>query len=349
MRDESIPKPDEQARDGARYRQARLTKPPGSLGLLEDLVTRLAALQGVVCPQVEAPAITVFAADHGITAEDVSAFPQAVTGQILANFASGGAAINAIARHIGAHLEVIDVGTIGDQPTPSGVRCERAGDGTANFATAPAMTGLACERAQASGRAAAERAADAGADIYIAGEMGIGNTTAATAVATALLDARPEELVGGGSGLNAAGVHHKAEVISRALAFHGDALTGPEAIMERVGGYELAAMMGAYTRAAELGLPVLLDGFIATVSALAAVRQRPAVAPWLIAGHRAAEPGHALVHGALGDQPLLDLGMRLGEASGAGIAVPLIRTACHIHGEMATFASAGIATGDNTG
>ncbi len=348
MTESSVPAIDQAALAAAEARQAQLTKPPGALGGLEALVIRLAGLQGRECPRVDTCAITVFAADHGVTVEGISAFPQAVTTQMVANFAAGGAAINALARHIGAHLEVVDVGTASDAPSPAGVRCERVGRGTANLAEGPAMTTQAREHAMASGAAAAERAAKAGADLYIPGEMGIGNTASAAAVACALLGARPEALVGAGSGLDSDGVRHKIAVIERALAWHGDALTGPDAIMERLGGYEIAALMGTYRRAAALGMPVLLDGFIATTAALAAVQREPAIVPWLLASHRSAEPGHAHLQSHLAVEPLLDLGLRLGEASGAAVAVPLIRTACIVHAEMATFESAGIATGDTS-
>lgn len=346
MTDPIIPTPDSAAVEAAQNRQAQLTKPPGSLGRLEEVVIRLAGLQGRTCPQIHQPAISIFAADHGVTAEGISAFPQAVTGQMLANFAAGGGAINAVARHIGAGLEVVDVGTLGpDDPLP-GVRRERAGNGTANFVAEPAMTAPAFEQAYATGAAAAERAADGGADCYIPGEMGIGNTTAAAAVACGLLVRPPPEIIGAGTGLSEEAVHHKGFVVARALGRHGTALEGPPSgIVQHVGGFEIAAMMGSYIKAAELGLPVLVDGFIATTAALAAVRQQPAVAPWLIAAHRSEEAGHEVLLDSLGEIPLLDLGMRLGEASGAAVAVPLIRMACTIHGEMATFESAGIATG----
>lgn len=349
MNEPIIPGVDATAVAAARDRQAQLTKPPGSLGRLEDVVIRLAGLQGRTCPQIDQPAISIFAGDHGVTAEGVSAFPQAVTAQMLANFAAGGAAINAVARHIGAHLEVVDVGTLAPEDDLPGVRRERAGAGTANFVAEPAMTAPAFEQAYVSGTEAAQRARDAGADCYIPGEMGIGNTTAAAAVACALLECSPEAVVGAGTGLAAEGVRHKAGVIARALSYHGAELETPAAIVQHIGGYELAAMMGAYTRAAELGMPVLLDGFIASTAALAAVRRTPAVATWLIAAHQSAEAGHAILLGELGERPLLDLGMRLGEASGAAVTVPLIRTACTIHGEMATFESAGIATDNDIG
>jgi nicotinate-nucleotide--dimethylbenzimidazole phosphoribosyltransferase len=348
MTQETVPVVDQAAVAAAQARQAQLTKPPGALGGLEALVIRLAGLQGRECPRIDTCAITVFAADHGVTAEGISAFPPSVTTQMVANFAAGGAAINALARHIGAQLEVLDVGTASDAPSPAGVRCERAGQGTHNLAEGPAMTREAREQATASGAAAAERAAAAGADLYIPGEMGIGNTTSAAAVACALLGARPEVLVGAGSGLDSDGVRRKIAVIERALTWHGDTLTGPDAIMERLGGYELAALMGAYRRAAQLGMPVLLDGFIATVAAIAAIRRDPGIAAWLIASHRSAELGHAHLQGYLKVEPLLDLGMRLGEASGAAVAVPLIRAACAVHAEMATFESAGITTGDTS-
>lgn len=336
-----VAEPDEAAQVAAQARQDELTKPPGSLGRLEMLAVRLAGLQGTSRPTLERLHVTVFAADHGVAAEGVSAFPQAVTLEMVRNIAGGGAAISVLARDLGATLEVVDVGTALDAGELPGVIRSRIGDGSANLCAGPAMTPAQCEAALAAGRDAVERAAAAGAQAFIGGDMGIANTTAATAVACALLGDAPRGLVGPGTGLDAPGVAHKAEVIERALARHHDLRT-PFDALAALGGFEIAALAGAWIACAQRGLPAVIDGFIAGVAALAAVRQVPAVAPWLICGHRSAEPGHARIIAALDAEPVIDLGMRLGEGSGAAVAVPVLRAACALHNGMATFAEAGV-------
>jgi nicotinate-nucleotide--dimethylbenzimidazole phosphoribosyltransferase len=332
-------------RAAALARQAQLTKPPGSLGLLEELAVRLAAMQRRAAPGLERPWISVFAADHGVAEEGVSAFPQAVTRLMLRNFVQGGAAISVLARQLDARLEVVDVGVAGGAEPCAGVVSARAGDGTANFAHGPAMDGEQAQAALQAGADAARRAFEEGADLFIGGEMGIANTTAAAALACALLAVGPERLAGPGTGLDAAGVAHKQAVIRRALALHAGGLDAPEDILRRLGGFEIAALAGAYLHAAALGLPVLVDGFISSVAALLAVRMQPACRDWLLFGHRSAEPGHRLVLEALEAVPVLDLGMRLGEGSGAAAALPVLRAACALHNAMATFAEAGMAGG----
>jgi len=332
-------------RQSALARQAQLTKPPGSLGLLEDLAVRLAAMQRREDPRLDRPWISVFAADHGVAEEGVSAFPQAVTRLMLRNFLQGGAAISVLARQLDARLEVIDVGVAGPAETHEGLVLARAGAGTANFARQAAMAAGQLHAALQAGAEAAQRAAGFGADIFIGGEMGIGNTSSATALACALLQTGPEALAGPGTGLDAAGVAHKRAVVGRALALHADGLDQPLEILRRLGGFEIAALAGAYLHAAALGLPVLVDGFISSVAALMAVRLQPACRDWLLFGHRSAEPGHRLVLEALDARPLLDLSMRLGEGSGAAASLPLLRAACALHNGMATFAEAGIPAG----
>ncbi len=323
-------------------RQATLTKPPGSLGRLESLAVRLAAMQGRERPSLERVRIALFAADHGVAGEGVSAFPQAVTGQMLRNFSAGGAAICVLARGLGAELELVDLGTAGPPLDLPGVRRAQLGPGTANLARGPAMTGHQVAAALAEGRAALVRAQAAGAQLFIAGEMGIANTTSAAALACALLGRPAADLAGPGTGLDAVGVGRKAAVIERALDLHGPHLGEPLEALRRLGGFEIAAMAGAYVACAQAGVPALADGFIAGVAALVAVRLCPGAGDWLIQAHASAEPGHALVLAALGAQPLLDLGLRLGEGSGAALAVPLLRLACALHAEMATFAEAGV-------
>lgn len=329
----------------AEARQGQLTKPPGSLGRLESLAIELAGMQGRERPALEKVAITVFAADHGVAAEGVSAFPQEVTTAMIANFAHGGAAISVLASSLGAELEVVDVGSVTAASGLPGVVDARVAAGTANFCEVPAMESEQLGRALVAGRAALERAAAGGAELFIGGEMGIANTSSATAIAAALLGRSPAELAGPGTGLDAGGVSHKAQVIERALALHRDALDEPLEVLRRLGGFEIAALCGAYIAAAQRGVAVLVDGFIATSAALLAQRINPACTPWLMLSHASAEPGHAAMVEAFGREPLLDLGMRLGEGSGAAVALPLLRLACTLHNGMATFAEAGVASG----
>ena len=339
----------ETARTAALARQGQLTKPPGSLGRLEDIAVRLAAWQGLEQPAMERVHIAIFAADHGVAEEGVSLFPQAVTAEMVRNFARGGAAISVLARQLNATLEVVNLGTVSVVEPLDGVRDERIAAGTANFARRPAMSAEQCAAALQAGRDAVSRAKQQGAQLFIGGEMGIANTTSASAIACALLSAAPESLAGPGTGLDSAGVSHKAAVIKRALELHrllpSPAAIGGEGTLEvlhSVGGFEIAGLAGAYVAAAQNGLPVLVDGFISSVAALVAVRINPAVRDWLLFAHTSAEPGHQRVLAALEAQPLLQLGMRLGEGSGAAVAVPLLQLACALHRGMATFAEAGV-------
>ena len=332
----------EASRNAALERQGQLTKPPGALGQLEDLAVRLAQMQGVERPSVDNAAITIFAADHGIAAENVSAFPQAVTGEMVKNFARGGAAISVLAKTLNASLEVVNLGTVNDPGNwPNVVRAVIA-PMTANFAMEPAMTEAQLMLALQAGRDSVLRAINNHAQVYIGGEMGIANTTAAAALCCALLKAKPQQLAGPGTGLDQEGVTHKIVVLERALSLHSAYFEQPLECLRRVGGFEIAALVGAYLTCAQLELPVLVDGFISTSAALTAVRIAPSCADWLIYAHGSAEPGHALVLQALNAQPLLKLGMRLGEGSGAAAALPLLRLACALHNEMATFAEAAV-------
>jgi nicotinate-nucleotide--dimethylbenzimidazole phosphoribosyltransferase len=326
----------------ARQRQGQLTKPPGSLGQLEELACRLAAMQRAVKPRLDRVHIVVFAADHGVAAEGVSAFPQAVTVEMMRNFARGGAAVSVLARELGAALEVVNVGTKADPGPLPGVVDQRVAAGTVNFTQGPAMTESQLHAALRAGADAAERAHRGGAELFIGGEMGIANTTAASAVACALLERKAQELAGPGTGLDAQGVARKARVIEAALVRHQTSLRPPLEALRCLGGFEIVALTGAYLRCAQLGVPVVVDGFIASVAALVAVRVQPQAAAWFFYGHNSAEPGHRLVMQALAANPLLHLGMRLGEGSGAALAVPLLRLACALHNGMATFAEAGV-------
>ncbi|WP_374438754.1 nicotinate-nucleotide--dimethylbenzimidazole phosphoribosyltransferase [Pseudomonas panipatensis] len=333
---------DHVARDKAAARQDQLTKPRGALGRLEELSIHLAGLQGRERPTLDRLWIALFAADHGVVAEGISAYPQAVTGEMLRNFVRGGAAISVLARDLDAHLEVIDLGTaVPLEPLP-GVLHLMVGAGTLNFTREPAMTAAQCLIALEAGRESARRAQQADSELFIGGEMGIGNTTSAAALACALLGEPAATLVGPGTGLDARGVVHKAAVIERALALHGAHCADPFEALCRLGGFEVAALVGAYLTCAQKGITVLVDGFICSAAALCAVRLNPQCREWLLFAHAGAEPGLRRVLAALEAQPLLDLGLRLGEGSGAALAVPLLRQACRLHREMATFAEAAV-------
>ena len=339
--DTPIPEPDESASDAARQRQMRLTKPPGSLGRLEEAAIRLAGQQALATPSVERVYITIFAGDHGVCAEGVSAFPQAVTGQMVRNFAAGGAAISVLSRQLDANMEVVNLGTAEPLPPLEGVRDATIMAGTRNLTREPAMTADERDAALAVGDAAAARAAEAGAELFIAGDMGIGNTTSAAAVACMLLNMPPGVLTGRGTGVDDAGLIRKRDAVAAGLARHGNDCS-PLAVLGSLGGLEIAAIAAAIRGAAARRLPVLVDGFIVSVAALVAVQHSPGVAAWLHFAHRSREAGHDTILQALESTPLLDLGMRLGEGSGAAVAVPLLRSACAIQRDMATFEDAGV-------
>ncbi|NIJ41944.1 nicotinate-nucleotide--dimethylbenzimidazole phosphoribosyltransferase [Parvibaculum indicum] len=337
---------DPEARRAASARQLQLTKPPGSLGRLEEAAISLAAMQGRECPAIDAPHVIVFAGDHGIVEEGVSAFPAEVTGQMILNFLAGGAAISVLAREQGAVLSVIDAGSRADD-LPGDVVLDKKASGTANFRKGPAMSDAELAHDLAAGRRAVRRAVDAGADLLVFGEMGIGNTSSAAAVASALTGRSVAEICGPGTGLTEDGVAHKARVLSDALLHHGLTEGGdPLDILMRVGGHEIAALTGAFVAAAQAGLPVLVDGFICSAAVLAAGRINPGVENWLLFAHASAEPGHRILLDEMNASPLLDLGMRLGEGSGAAVALPLLRLACALHAGMATFESAGVSEKD---
>lgn len=326
-------------------RQLRLTKPPGSLGLLEDIAVRVCGMQNTDRPRLARVQISVFAGDHGVAEEGVSAFPQIVTKEMVRNFATGGAAISVLSKQLGAELEVVNAGVAHDPGSIKGVISQSVGAGTANFTQGPAMTASQLQEALDVGRGAIERALERGAQLFIAGDMGIANTTSATALACALTQRSAVELAGPGTGLSPAGVSHKAEVIQRALDLHLSEIKTPLDVLQRLGGFEIAAITGAYIAAAQVGLPVVVDGFIATAAALVANAINNGVSTWWFYAHYSAEPGHRSMLEELNAKPLLDLGMRLGEGSGAAVVVPLLRQACLLHTRMATFDQAGISEG----
>ncbi len=346
---ESVQKPNLDAKQQAEQHQLQLTKPTGALGDLEQIAITLASLQSNAHPQVNHPWITIFAGDHGVVEENISAYPQAVTRQMLQNFTTGGAAISVIAKYHQAHLQVIDCGTVGETYEYAGVErhCIRAG--TANFAQQAAMNDDECRAALELGKKSVDTAKANGADIYIAGEMGIGNTCSASALACLLLNDTAEQLTGVGTGIGADQLRHKIEVIEKAIELHHKHVIGDVfKTLCAVGGLEIAAITGAYIRCAQVGLPVIVDGFISSVAALCAVRMNPKVRDWMLFGHQSAEYGHLRILQELNADPILKMNLRLGEGSGAGTALALVNMACVLHNQMATFAQAAV-SGDKIG
>jgi nicotinate-nucleotide--dimethylbenzimidazole phosphoribosyltransferase len=339
----SCPAPSEEYANLARERQANLTKPAGSLGHLERLAIDLAALQRTDHPSAVRAPIVIFAGDHGIAARGVSAYPSDVTVQMLHNYVSGGAAISVLAQELRVPLLVVDVGTSSEQSVP-GVLTDKPRRGTRDFSEEAALTAAEVVQCFECGRRALRRVIAEGADLVIFGEMGIGNTTSAAAIACALTGDLPELVVGHGSGLDDVGRERKVSVIKQALVFHGieRANINAEHVLAAVGGLEIAALTGAIVASAQNGVPVLIDGFIVSAAALAAVRINPSCRPWMIFSHRSAERGHQLMLDELDARPILDLGLRLGEGSGAALALPVLRLACALHNGMATFDEAAV-------
>ncbi len=342
---EPVAQVDTNARAAAEARQAQLTKPPGSLGRLEQLAVDFAGWQGRSVPAIDRIGLAVFAADHGVAAQGVSAFPQSVTAQMVANFAAGGAAVAVLARRAGANMTVVNLGTVSATAHVPGVVNHDLAPGTADFTEAPAMSQATLAKALAVGA----HHVTPNLSLFVGGEMGIANTTSAAAVYAALAGREAATVVGRGTGVNDAGLAAKQTAVHRGLTQHAPAWAGQDqanatqTILRCLGGLEIAALTGAYIAAAQRSVPVVVDGFIASVAALAAARINPGVADWLVYGHRSAEAGHAQVLADLNAQPLLDLGMRLGEGSGAMMAVPVIQNALVLHAGMATFAEGGLA------
>jgi nicotinate-nucleotide--dimethylbenzimidazole phosphoribosyltransferase len=332
---------DEAARAAAEAELAAKTKPRGSLGRLEALAAQVAAVRGSGRPGRLRAAIVVAAADHGVAAEGISAYPREVTAQMVANYAGGGAAVSVLARRCGARLLVVDAG-VGGEYSAASVRRLGLGAGTANLARGPAMGEAEALRAILAGVELAQELAGEGIGVVALGEMGIGNTTAASALAAALLDVDPRAVTGPGTGLDAAGVVRKVEVVRRALSVNRPRLDDPLSTLAALGGFEIATLSGLAIAAAAKRLVVVLDGFISAAAALVAARLAPAVSRHLVAAHLSPEPGHRLVLDELGLDPLLELGLRLGEGSGAALALPLIDAALAILDEMATFGEAGV-------
>lgn len=342
---------DEAAMAGSRSRLDRLTKPPRSLGRLERLATQLSGITGHTIPRVDRPAIVVFAGDHGVARRDVSAYPSEVTAQMMANFIAGGAAVNALARVAGATVVAVDVGVAAAIPVADrtadrrGARfvSARVAAGTRDFTIAPAMTAAETEAAILVGRSVAAGEVAAGANVVAVGEMGIGNTTAASALVAAMTSIRPDLVTGAGTGLDERAIAAKVRTVEAALELHRPDPAAPFDVLARLGGLEIASLVGAILECVRSGVPVVLDGFITGAAALLAAGIAPGAAARMIASHRSPEPGHRVVLERLDLEPLLDLEMRLGEASGAALVLPIVRAAGAIVAEMATFDEAGVA------
>jgi nicotinate-nucleotide--dimethylbenzimidazole phosphoribosyltransferase len=320
---DDVPGPDLESGTAAHARQAQLTKPAGSLGRLEELANWLAMWQARHPPSMNRPRVAVFAGNHGVAAQGVSAYPAGVTAQMVRNFIDGGAAVNQLCASFDADLRVYEMAL--EAPT-------------ADFTQTAAMSDADCAHAMAYGMVAVEESFD----VMALGEMGIANTTSAAAICCALFGGTPRDWVGPGTGLDSQGVNRKAEVVAQGLARHADALDDPFAVMRCLGGLELSAIVGAVIACRMARTPVLLDGFACTAAAAVLYKIDPRLLDHCVVAHVSAEPGHARLLEALGKRPLLDLDMRLGEASGAALALPLLQAACACHNGMATFSEAGI-------
>ncbi len=328
--------------DALQARLDRLTKPLGSLGRLEELARWYGAARGTAAPVLRRKTVAVFAGDHGVTIEGVSAYPSDVTAQMVYNFLRGGAGINVLARHVGADVVVVDVGVAHAFPELEGLRRRKVRPGTANLAVGPAMTREEAEAAVGVGVELAEELAASGVDVIGVGEMGIGNTTPSSAITAVMTGAAPRDVTGRGTGIDDAVWARKVSVIDRAIAVNRPDAGDPMDVLTKLGGLEIAALVGVMLGAAGRRVPVVLDGFISGAAALIATALEPALAGSLLASHQSVEPGHRLALDRLGLVPVLDLGLRLGEGTGAALAIGLLDAAVKILNEMATFGEAGV-------
>jgi len=339
----TIPAIDADAMKQAELRHSTLTKPPGSLGRLEDISIRLAGMKADPLPAVSRKAVIVMAADHGVALEGVSAFPADVTAQMVINFLSGGAAINVLARQAGAQVTVVDIGVASDfDPKLSGLWHRKVARGTRNMAKEPAMTRAEAEKALACGMEVLAEVAEKGLDLVATGDMGIGNTTPSAAIVAVLAGLPVKAVTGRGTGIDDAGLAHKIAVIEQAIAFNRPDPADALDVLSKVGGLEIAGLAGVMIAAAARRIPVVVDGFISTAAAMIAVGLVPDVRHYLFCSHQSVEIGHRAMHQHLGLYPLMDLGLRLGEGTGAVLAFHLIEASSRILREMATFAEAGV-------
>jgi len=346
MTDSDFPRivaPDDVAATAARDRQKSLTKPPGSLGRLEDLSAWVAACQGVCPPrQFERTRVVVFAGDHGVTASGVSAFPPEVTAQMVANFDAGGAAVNVLAGVAGAGVRVVDIAVDCDEPLTPAIGAHKVRRSSRNLAVEDPLTADEVRAAVQAGKQIADEEVDAGADLLIAGDMGIGNTTAATTLVAVITGTEPVAAVGRGTGIDDAGWMRKTTAVRDAMYRARHHAGDPMALLQTCGGADLAAMAGFCAQAAVRRTPLLLDGVVVTAAALVADRLAPGARQWWQAGHRSTEPAHSLALARLDLEPIVDLKMRLGEGTGALVAVPIVRAAVATLASMATFGEASV-------
>ncbi len=343
---EPVEAPDADAAAAARTRQNMLTKPPGALGRLEDLSVWVASCQGICPPrQFQRPRVVVFAGDHGVAAGGVSAYPPEVTAQMVANFDAGGAAINVLAEAAGATVRVVDIAVDSDEPLSPSIGAYKVRRGSGNIAVEDALSAEETAAAVEAGRRIADEEVDSGADLLIAGDMGIGNTTAATTLIAVMTDAEPVAVVGRGTGIDDAGWARKTAAIRDALYRARTVAPDPVALLRVCGGADLAAMAGFCAQAAVRRTPLLLDGVVVTAAALVAEELAPGARQWWQAGHRSTEPAHALALRALELEPIVEMRMRLGEGTGAAVALPIVRAAVATLASMATFDEAGVSDG----
>ena len=335
--------------EAARARQNSLTKPPGSLGRLEELSIQAAGIMANPRPRIKDKVVLVMAGDHGVVAEGVSAYPQEVTPQMVLNFLHGGAAINVLARHAGARVVVVDMGVAADLPAHADLVVRKIAYGSGNIARGPAMSRLQAEQCLEAGAEVCQEQIARGMDILATGDMGIGNTTPSAAIAAAITGKAIEEIVGRGTGVDDQGLKRKIEAIRGALAVNRPDPADGLDVLAKVGGFEIGGLAGAILAAAANRRPVVIDGFISTAAAMIAASLAPEVRSYLIAAHTSLERGHHLMMDWLQVRPLLDLQMRLGEGTGAALAMSLVEAACKILGEMATFSEAGVSGGESDG
>jgi nicotinate-nucleotide--dimethylbenzimidazole phosphoribosyltransferase len=338
----SVPLLRKEWHDRAVQRLNSLTKPLGSLGRLEEIAARVVAIREELRPDCSSKVIFTMAADHGVTDEGVSAYPKAVTRQMVLNFLSGGAAINVLCRHLGIDVTVVDIGVEGDTSELPGLVKKKVAHGTRNMARGPAMNAAEVYRALEVGIELANDAADSGRTLIGTGEMGIGNTTAASAITAVLTGMPVARVTGPGTGLDDAGIKHKVEVIERAIALNHPDPSDPLQVLQAVGGLEIAGLAGLILGGAARRIPIVVDGFISTAAAAIACALQPRVRDFVFAAHRSSEPGHEALLNFIGQAPLLDLQMRLGEGTGAALCTSLIENATKLLNEMATFSSAGV-------
>jgi nicotinate-nucleotide--dimethylbenzimidazole phosphoribosyltransferase len=343
--EELAPQGDEAFRAAAQARQASLAKPLGSLGQLEDVAIQLSALQRTLEPNVDRALIAVFIGDHGVTAEDVSSYSQTVTPELVRNFSNGGAAISILAKALGVNFKVINVGTVYALEDMPNVFDMRVGAGTQNMCVTEAMTLGQCQEAMAVGRDIIDQAGNI--DVFIGGEMGVGNSTSAAALAVAHTNFSATAMVGRGAGISDQILAKKTAVVTRAMSRHLPHMKNGMEVMRRIGGYEISALAGAYIRAAQKGIAILVDGYICTAAAMSAVRINPSIRPWLFFSHGSTEPGHIRLLNKMEAEPLLKLDIRIGEGSGAALALPIMQAACLLQKEMANFEQIGFNRADN--